>query len=176
MGGVAAPGREEIRTRACTDLGARVSDRMNKSFSRHGFTLVELMVVLVIISLLVGLLFSIIGAVRGAAARTQCTSNLKQLALALEKARDDHGDYPAQLPVRDSEVLVCPSDRTKDRPHDGSYTSYDYVRADPSPFVRREAEDRGILLLCRHHSRDRALIVYEGGAVKWQRLPDFLKR
>ena len=134
------------------------------------------MVVLVIISILVGLLFSVMASAREAARRTQCTSNLRQLAIVLEKYRDDHGDYP-RLPltdlVRDKQILLCPSDRTKPAPGT-TYTSYDYVRIDPSPSVVQQAEDSGILILCRHHNPKRALMVHEGGAVKWETLPDFL--
>lgn len=151
---------------------------MKRRMSRRAFTLIELMVVLVIISILVGLVLSVLSRAREAARRTQCTSNLRQLAVVLEKYRDDHGDYP-QLPltslVRDEEILVCPSDRTKPEPGE-IYTSYEYVRIDPSPAVVRAAQEQGVLIVCRHHDRRRALIVHEAGSVKFETLPDFLRR
>ncbi len=48
---------------------------------RNGFTLVELLVVIAIIGVLVALLLPTIQAARESARRSECTSNLKNLAL-----------------------------------------------------------------------------------------------
>jgi prepilin-type N-terminal cleavage/methylation domain-containing protein/prepilin-type processing-associated H-X9-DG protein len=96
--------------------------------TRYGFTLIELLVVIAVIAVLIGLLLPAVQSVRQAAARLQCSNNLKQIALASHNYESAHGALPPGI-IPPSEPLFALNVHVALLP---------YLEQDP---IYRQAED-----------------------------------
>ncbi len=129
-----------------------VSRRPHKA----GFTLIELLVVIAIITILAAILFPVFARARENARRTSCSSNLKQLSLAMLQYSQDYDErYPgafgtavatagdvnnqvwdaAIMPYMGIKVVYDQSPRVLQCPSDGRNRDWGTIRSYSMPFA-----------------------------------------
>lgn len=82
---------------------------MLRRWHTHGFSLVELMVVVAVISILIALLLPAVGAMRDTARTTKCANNLHNVVTALHAAKND--DIQVRAP--DIQAVLGPYTETR---------------------------------------------------------------
>ena len=72
----------------------------------HGFTLVELLVVIALIAILAALLLPALAKAKASAQSAACKSNLRQLGMALNMYAQDNKKYPGPIIEDDSGIFA----------------------------------------------------------------------
>jgi len=125
------------------DRSHKFAGRKSSNNTNTGFTLIELLVVIAIIAILAAILFPVFAKVREKARQTACTSNLKQIGLAIMQYTQDNDEtYPmgtwanpnGSLPHITWQVAVQPYIKNGTAGHAGS-TGFPNAYGDDETYV-----------------------------------------
>ena len=110
---------------------SQIQGARNASLRKKGFTLIELLVVIAIIAILAAILFPAFAKARESARRANCSSNLKQIGIAMMQYTQEYDektpncfttpgdnsfttlsswDQDIQTYLKSQQILLCPSD------------------------------------------------------------------
>jgi prepilin-type N-terminal cleavage/methylation domain-containing protein/prepilin-type processing-associated H-X9-DG protein len=78
-----------------------MKNRLNEGQNERAFSLTELLVVIAVIAIFAALLLMAVAQVKGRVQRVQCANNVRQLGMALQEFKTDHGFYPSFLDPSD---------------------------------------------------------------------------
>ena len=151
----------------CTTMTVKLQTKWRSDEStrhRRGFTLVELLVVIAIIGILVSLLLPAIQAAREAARRSQCTNNMKQIALGMLNFENQK----KKLPRGTYNYLDSTGNGTA--PPYGSYNGVGSPSAADDKFDRR-CWFHDILSFVEEQSLSDAFEAYMGKRLAWGPYP-----
>jgi len=138
---------------------------------KKGFTLIELLVVIAIIAILAAILFPVFAQAREKARAISCTSNLKQMGLAIMQYQQDNDEsfmWPQNLgtdqgwagkvyPYNKSQALYrCPDDPTP-----GNAISYAMNVDLFPPFTQWNVWDKGAGTLARLNAPSSTVLLFE---------------
>jgi prepilin-type N-terminal cleavage/methylation domain-containing protein/prepilin-type processing-associated H-X9-DG protein len=77
---------------------------------RHGFTLLELLLVITIIAILAGMIFPVTGQIVARAQTTKCMANLRQIGMAAHSAANDNENRFPVIEIDPEHPIFAPED------------------------------------------------------------------
>ena len=142
--------------------------------NRHGFTLVEILVVVAIVGILAALLFPSFASAREKARASSCLSNYHQIGVAIQMYAQDNDDKtPANggsfsgliqdsVPyLHTSAIFICPDDNDREEEkRGGSYRMPSLYQNKPlscgwiNPYVAEEVTTSASTTLCYEAEQD----------------------